>query len=307
MRIFDEVARLMAINNFKKSFILTWFYLMIGFAFLGLFIVISELFFQNRSFGEYLIKNIGFLFLLVSLLTAYSAVYYTNYLTEGTGKGKRPFLFSIKLAPKQFLLVLIILFLISLVMMIQFGLSYVGKIPYAGYILVALLTIPYFLMNFLAIIIGFSLFLIIPPVIAEGVKIKNFYSEMKSIVKKEGAHLFQYLIISLTTLVLGLVIIYFIFSYAAGMTFASQSQLMGIIPPQLLKISSNWYLTDIINGLGQIKPIAASTLRSYGSGYVTGLQFTMLGCYFILGTFILAFPLAAYFSISSIFYKWLKR
>ena len=66
-------------KTFKKSFMLTWFYTLIGLVIISLMLIIADQTKKN-SFFFYFVQNIGLIFLFISLLVAYSGVHRINLI-----------------------------------------------------------------------------------------------------------------------------------------------------------------------------------------------------------------------------------
>ncbi len=305
-----EIGKSFKIENFKKSFKLTWLYVGIG---LFVFILFSLLTMAvpQQSFFYYFIQNIGSFLLFTALLMAYSGVYRITKYPEGSLKVTRT---SIKMTAKRFHYILgfslaTIVFLI-LVVFIEVGISALSYIPYAGPALMGILTIPFFLVNLFCILLAICIFAVVPPLVGEAETAKDLLTELKVVIQEKWLNVIIYLIFSLSVLILSLLIIFYLLKHAIGITKALQWKISAAYPDIARALISESYFTDLINRITP-RPEAAANLKAYSSlfDFVSLLRYLITVSYLAVFSFIISFPLAAYFNLSSFFFKsiWTKE
>lgn len=306
MDLQNEIKSVFNTNNFKKSFWVTFFCVLIGFLLLFLFIIIIRLIPKDSSFS-YLLQNGGLIFLFISLLLAYSGVHrlntFTNTYTKDILKDilrRSHYILAISFA--------IILFLIVVTSM-EIGISFIGKIPYIGPGVILLLTIPFFIVNFLSLLIALCIIIITPNMIGEGQSFAEIIINFSELIKRKWLNVFIYITISLVYLIISLILIYYLVGYSVGVTKVLQWKISAAYPKLLNVVSADSLLTDfadkIIPG-----PDPINAFKRYGFkifDLMVIVRYTIGFFYFVVFSLIISFPLALYFNISSIFYKWIKE
>ncbi len=297
-----DIGQSFKFENFKKSFKLTWLYTAIAVAVFLVFVLLSGLV-PQRSFFYYFLQNVGIFLAFTALLASYAGVYRITTFPEGSTKVTRQ---SIRHTARRFhymlglALAMVVLFMI--IVFIEVGITAISYIPYAGPAITTLLTIPLFLVNFACLLLAVCLFVIAPPLVAESQDMKEVIQELKLLLRSKWINLVVYMIISLAILFLSMQIIYYITRYAVGITKAAQWKLQFAYPDMVNKMGARSSVSDIITMLapaGAMQSQAAGMPREFVS-FLKGL--VGLG-YLAVFTFIAAFPLAAYFNVSSEYFK----
>ncbi len=288
-------------ENFKKSFKLTWLYVGIAIVVFLLFVLLAG-FLRPRSFFYYFLQNVGIFLAFSIVMAAYAGVYRISTFPEGALKVTRQ---SIWLTARKFhyllgfALILVAVFI--LVVLLEIGITSISYIPYAGPAIITLLTIPLFFVNFVCLLLGICLFVIAPPLVGESQTLAEVFSELKMLLKSKWINLVIYMIISLALLLLSMQIIYYLIRYTAGITKAAQWQLQYAYPEMIHRLGMSSMLTDV---LSHVLPRAQTVSpANYSIGFVKVLKHIVGFGYLVVFSFVAAFPLAAYFSISSQYFK----
>ncbi|HNR88408.1 MAG TPA: hypothetical protein PKM65_08720 [Spirochaetota bacterium] len=300
-----EIGRSFKLENFKKSFKLTWLYSGIGLLIFLVFLSFSGLV-QDRSFFYYFFQNAGMFLMFTLLLMAYAGVYRITKFPEDATKVTRT---SIRETAKKAHIIVgtsittVIVFFA--VVMIEVGISSISMIPYAGPLIIALFTIPIFIINFACLLLAICVFAIVPPLVGEFDSVKEIFTELRHIIRHRWLNVIIYLIISLSILFLSMVVIYFLVRYATGVTKAVQWKINAAYPKLMNALTLKSYFTDLIYKITP-QPDPADALKRYGMDlfhYLDILRYIVSISYLAVLSFIASFPLAAYFNISSAFFK----
>lgn len=297
-----DIGQSFKFDNFKKSFKLTWLYTAIGLAVFLLFVMLSG-FVPQRSFFYYFLQNLGIFLGFTVLLAAYAGVYRITTFPEGATKVTRQ---SIRLTAQRFhyilglALALVVLFIV--IVFLEVGITSISFIPYVGPAVTTLLTIPLFLVNFACLLLAVCLFVIAPPLVGESQSMKEVVTELKLLLRAKWINLVVYMIISLAVLFIAVQIIYYLTRFSVGITKAAQWKLQFAYPDMVNRVGMRSSVSDIITMIaprGEIQSSAAGMPQ----GFISTLKFIVGFGYLAVFTFIASFPLAAYFNVSSEYFK----
>ncbi|MDY6935321.1 MAG: hypothetical protein SVZ03_13995 [Spirochaetota bacterium] len=306
MELKAEMSSMFNPNNFKKSFMITWMSVVFGFFIIFLlFIIASQT--PKNSVYSYILQNIGLFMLFSSLLLGLAGVHRLNINLEGSSIMG---IFKDISRRSHYILVIsliVVLFLFGIVLL-EVGFSLFGHIPYIGSVIVLLLTIPLFSINFICLIISLSVILITPLMIGEGKSLIEIGKDFTKFFKEKWFYTALYLFVSFILLILGFIIVYYFTRYSVGVTKAVQWKINAAYPKFLDIASTTSLLTDFAEKMvPEPDPIAA--FKKYGFeilNYLAIVRHVISFFYIILFSLIVSFPLAAYYSLSSIFYKWIR-
>lgn len=292
-------------NTFRRTFYLTWIFILIGIVLLILFFSLARIA-NNKSFIYFFIQNIGVFFMFTSLILAYSGVYFITTSSRADGQRFRLiFTDSIKRAPAILCVTLgaaVFLFVLAL---LEVGLSMISHIPYAGPGIISLLTIPLFLINLASLLLAISIVLLVPPMICDGKSIRDIFTEMKSLVKGEWISIILYIIMSFALLLLFVYIGYYLVKYAVGITKAVQWKIGEAYPAILKGFVKKSYISDVIARITP-NPDPISAFKKYGFEifkYVDILKYIIGISYALLMSFLISFPFSIFFRMTSAFSK----
>lgn len=296
-------------KSFLKSFFLTWVFIVIGILILILFLSISKLA-PKKGFLYFLIQNIGIFFIFSSLIVSYSSVYLL--ITSSQSEGQRfrlIFTDSIKRAPAILCVTFGAAFFLLVIALAEVALSMVSHIPYAGPGIIALFTIPLFLINLASLMLAISVILLVPPMVCEGKNIKDIFADMKSLVKGEWIAICIYIVLSITLLMLFIYISLYLVKYAVGITKAVHWKIGEAYPALLKGLVKKSYVSDVI---ARITPNSdpISAFKKYGLDifkYVDILKYMIGISYAIIVSFLVSFPLSIFFGMTSAFSKSFDR
>ncbi|PKL37572.1 MAG: hypothetical protein CVV44_14590 [Spirochaetae bacterium HGW-Spirochaetae-1] len=296
------------LKNFRDSFYLTWLFVGIGLLALFLFILLAQVM-PKKSYFFYFFQNVGIFLSFTSLLLAFAGVYMITTSPENAASirknatratfRKSPYILGISLA---------MVFTIMLVLFIEVGISSVGHIPYAGPVIMTLLTVPIFAVNFFLMLTSICVFAVFPPLVSEAESLKGILLELKISIKERWLNVLVYLIISLSLLFLSLLIIYYLVRYAGGLTKSVQWKVEMAYPKVIKFFTMESLFTDIINSITP-RSDSAAALKTYGPeifDYLSILRYLISASYLVIFSFIISFPLAVYFNISSMFFGKVK-
>ncbi len=256
----------------------------------------------------HLFQNLGLFFLFASIALIYAAIHRSN-TAAGDHTVRSLLRDAAKLAPVMAGILLgsiVALFIAALVELIP---TLFGYIPYAGPVIVALLSLPVFLVNFALIAAMVMIWIVTPAMVAEGVALKKMPIDFYTLMKRRGLVIFGSAMIALaaTLIVFGGVLM--IIRYATGITRAVQWNIAPAYPGVFRSIIRPSYITDVITRIAPTTdPIA--TLQQYGTSIFNYIE--MLGTLLkvIYGTALAAiasFVLGLFFNVMSFIYSRSKK
>jgi hypothetical protein len=256
----------------------------------------------------FLLQNLGYFFLFAGLFLGYAAVHRGNVFKDE--KSIKPLL--LETAKKAHIIMgvllgsLLVVFIVALVELIPVLLGY---IPYAGPVIVALLSVPLFIINF-AVIIGVVLiWIILPPMAAEGTALKKMPVDFYKLVKRRGMVIIAYT--AITILVTGILFMPVLMAirYSAGITRAVEWNIAPAYPAIFKSIMRPSYITDVITKIvPRTDPIAI--LQQYGSeifNYIEMLGTLLKILWGIMMSAVVAFIGTIFSNILSIAYLRVKK
>ncbi len=299
-----DIGSTFLLKNFRQSFMLTWLFLSAGIVFLAMFLLLSFAVPKN-SYFFYFLQNLGLFMSFVSLLMAYAGVYQIVTAPDSAEKITRN---AVRATFKRMhyiagIAILTALF-ITVIIFIESGFSVISEIPVAGPILMALFTIPIQLLNFAVILSAICIFAVFPPLVGEASSLKDIAIELKILIKERWLNVIIYLVISLSILFFTFIMIFFLMKYSTGITKAIQWKISAAYPKLLKGLSMKSYFTDIIYKITP-SPSTMGIIKNSAGGmfnpasliqYITGVS------YLVIVTFLASFPLAVFFTVSSMFF-----
>ena len=299
----NELGRVFQIDSFKKSFKLTWLFVASGQIVFIIFYILA----MNIAKGNYFfyfLQNTGIFFLFVILLMAYTGVYIITRFPAGENRVTRQAIgAALKKSHYVFGISLAAGILVTVIVLIEVGISSLGFIPYAGPPLVALLTAPMFLVNITCLFFMVCFFALVPPMIAEASSFGGIVREFRTVFRERWLSVLMYLIISLSILILSALIIYYLVRYSVGITMAAQWKLNAVYPGAIKSLASESYLTELVNYITPIPETLTYFKFNFGSGWMLNSLTYFIGLSYLLGlSLVISLPLAAYFNISSLYF-----
>jgi hypothetical protein len=255
----------------------------------------------------FLFQNLGYFFLVAGIFLAYAAVHRGNVFADTSIK---PML--IETAKKAHVIVgillasLIAIFLVALVELIPI---FLGYIPYAGPVLVALLSVPLFIINFAVMISVMLIWIILPPMAVEGTALKKMPFDFFELLKRRGMIIIAYT--AFIILVVGILFMPVLMAvrYSAGITRAIEWNIAPAYPSIFKSIMRPSYITDVITKIvPKTDPIAV--LQQYGTeifNYIEMLGSLLKVLWGIMITAIVAFLGAIFSNLMSIAYIRVKK
>jgi len=295
-------------EKFLQVFVITWFFIVLGSILSLIFILIAGSF-QKSSFLYSFMQNSGIFIFLTALLTAYSGVYRTVNSTSGVMKIRESIRDSLKRSRYVFAVSLITAALFLSVVLLEAGISMISVIPYAGPAIMALLTAPVFVLNIFIVTAAVCVLAAVSPVAGEVDGVKNIAVEIMALVKREWLNIVFYLLVTISLLILGIILIILVTRYAGGITKAVQWEIVPAYPPSMKNLVSASYFSEVVNKIVPASnPMAA--LQQYGvdlPDYLRLIKHIVAGSFVLVLSFLVSFPLAAYFSFSSAYFKKLMK
>lgn len=301
-----EMGKMFSLENFKKSFLLTWLFVAIGIFLLSISNIIATLM-PKKSYFSYFFHDFGIFWMLTMILMAFTGVYrVTNFKNDNDSILRK----SIKAVAVRSHYIMGISFLtlvfLLVIVLVEVGFSSVSHIPYVGPSIVAVLTVPIFLLNLLCVLVTICIFAVIPPAVGEAQNIKDILNELKYIIKSRGLNVFIYMGVSLAILSVSMLIFFYIFKFSVGVTKAVQWKINAVYPNVVIKkLTMPSFLTDLVYRISP-GPEPASSFKNIGFdafNYFDFLKLLLSISYLIIVSFIASFPLAAYFNFSSSFFR----
>ena len=304
----DELKKYFAPKKLLRDIELCCIFLCIG-AFLMLsFLYGASLANRGGSLYFYL-QNAGMFFLFLFLSMTYAGIHRGNMDLDDTAL--RPVLLF-TLGRSHILAGLIAGVLIAVVMvsLAELLVSLVGYIPYAGPVIIALLSLPLFFINF-ALVAGVALLLIVaPPMTGEGASLKKMAAEVPALLLKRWLIILGYAAASLLTISVLFAPVLMLARYAVGINRSVQWSIGKLYSTEIFgAIIRNSYVTDIVAAIAP-RPVEIQVLNEYGQGlisYSTIVLIILIIMYTIAMAIIVSFFVAILLNILSFFYLRVKR
>jgi len=292
------------LSKFKKTYWITLLFLGIGII-LYFLLLITAFVTGLKSFFFLLVHNTGMILCFTSVLLGYASVYSLTKHTNEIPGSITILEKSFKYVPYILLTSFILTLGITLIILIELGLSTLGLIPKAGPFIVSLLTLPMFLVNLFCTTGALVAVVVIPPIVVESATLRDLVSTLKSLMKERWLSTLSYVIISCSLLALCLMVIYYISGHAIGVTKAIQWNVGLNYPKALEVIAMKSFFSDIARNIAP-EAEKLGLMGSYKIGpftYSQWLKYIISAGYIIGFSLIISFPLSVYFKISSLFFR----
>lgn len=304
---FDDVKSAFNREKFTRDFLVMMINLVCGIILFIGFMLLGKIPGRGTQLF-FLLQNLGYFFLLSSIFIGYAAVHRGNVFHEeksvkplirGTAQ-KSPVILGILLGS------LLAVFIIALVELIP---VFLGYIPFAGPVIVALLSVPFFIINFLIILTVVLIWIIAPPMVAEGTPLKKLPLDFFTLVRRRGLIILAYAAIIIVVTGILFMPLLMAVRYSAGITRAVEWNIAPAYPQIFKSIMRPSYITDIITKIApHTDPIAA--LQEYGSNifnYIEMLGNLLKVLYGIMMAAIVSFMGALFFNLLSLAYLRVKK
>lgn len=256
----------------------------------------------------HLLQNIGIFLLFASLLLAYAAIHKGN-AAAGSHTLRSLLVDTARQAHVIAGIALGSILAIFAVALVQIIFTFFGYIPYAGPVIVALLSVPMFAINAAVITAAVMLWVTAPPMIAEGTPLRNMPMDFWNLVKRRGLIILGYTMASFVGVLIFFGPILMIVRYAIGITRGVQWNIAPAYPQMFQRIVRPSYVTDILGKITpQTNPLEA--LRQYGTSvfdYVNMMGVFLSILYGIMLLAVLAFVISLFFNLMSYFYTKVKN
>lgn len=304
---FDELKKCFNMESLKRNALISLIFMFSG---MILLVMLFALSFLADGSGDlrYFFQNMGFFFLFASLLMIYTAVHRANSM-PGAHTVRSLITYTLHRAHIIAGVLLGSVLAIFIMALAELVLSLFGYIPYAGPVIVALLSLLLFAINFALILTVLFIWVTLPPMIGEDSGLKQIPGDFLVLAKKRGAAIIGYTLVTLAvmTILLGMILV--VIRYATGITRAVQWSISPAYPDIFKLITRPSYISDIV---GFITPRTdpLSALRQYGSGifdYIGLIGNLLKIVYGIMIAAILSFVFSIFFNILSFLFLQSKR
>jgi len=304
---FDEIKKYFTREKIKRDSLVTFIFIIAGLVLFTLMFIIAALFQRGGSI-YHLLQNLGIFFVFTGIVLAYAAVHRGN-VSPGDQSVRSLAMDTAKQAPIVTGILLCSVIAIFIVALVELILSLFGYIPYAGPVIVALLSLPLFAVNFAVIAAVVMIWMVLPPMVGEGTDFRKMPLAFLTLMKRRGLIIFSYTMITivLSVIIFGGVLI--VIRYATGITRAVQWNIAPAYPSVFKAIISSSYITDVVSIIApRTDPISA--LREYGSSifnYIEMLGTLLKVIYGVTMAAIVSFFLGIFFNILSYLYVRAKK
>jgi hypothetical protein len=304
---FDDLKNAFNREKFTRDFLVTLASILCGIILFVGFIFLGKI--PDKGTDTFfLLQNLGYFFLIGSIFVGYAAIHRGNVFRDeksstaliiATGK-RTHIILGILLGS------LLAVFIAALVELIP---VFLGYIPYAGPVIVAFLSIPFFIINFAIILIVALIWIIAPPMVAEGTPLKQLPIDFFTLVRRRGLFILAYT--ALIVVVTGIMLMPLLVAvrYSAGITRAVEWNIAPAYPAIFKSIMRPSYITDLIMKIApRTDPIAV--LQEYGSNifnYIEMLGNLLKVLYGIMMAAIVAFMGAIFSNLLSLAYIRVKK
>lgn len=301
MKIAYKVGMDVKIKNYWPSFRLTWVFSCIGILVYFLFFILSTLF-PAGSYFYFFFNSVGIFLMFTTILMAYSGVYQiTTAPDDAENLSRNAISETLKRGPVIMGIAFITLIMITLIVLIEVGLSVIANIPYAGPVLMALMTIPLFLVNFACLLIAVMVFALTPPLVAEAKTLRDIVIEIRISIMERWINVLMFVCISLAIFIVSVYVLHYLVKIAIGITMAVQWKVQTGYPPAIQSFTLTSYFTDLVK---QVVPgvSLSSGYGDAGSALNVVTRYIITLSYALLLSFLISFPLTIYLNSSSIFF-----
>lgn len=301
---FQELIRGFKFGVLKKSFLLTWIFLLFAMILFTAAVFISS-YVPAESVIRTIVQSMGLLLALSSLLAAFSAVYKT---AMSPSENETLFSMVVFIGKKSYFIIGTVLILsaaLYLIVFLQSALSLLAMIPYAGPVLMSLLAGIFYLCNILLILLFASVAALLPPIVLRSGSFADLRRNLLPVLKNHWLDVLLYLVISISSFILAMTIIYYIARYALGITAAIQWKINAAYPHAISTLSLGSFATDIIRKITP-SPDPIGAFMDYGSrifDYVDMIKVVVTLSYALVASILISFPLTIYLRITSLFYQ----
>ncbi|OHD67408.1 MAG: hypothetical protein A2W19_02990 [Spirochaetes bacterium RBG_16_49_21] len=304
---FKELKSYFTMKKMIRDCLVSLIFLSAGVVLFALFSILAQIPERGGDTHSFL-QNAGFFFLFVGILLIYAAIHRENALA-GDHDLKSLVLYTGRRSPEIAGILLASIVAIFITALAQMIFSLFGFIPYAGPVILTLLSLPLFAVNFAVVTAALLIWIAAPPMIGEGRGLKQLPFDFYELVKKRGLLIIAYTAAALALLVLFLGPILMIARYAAGMTRAVQWNISPAYPQIFNAVLKPSYITDIITKIAP-RTDPAAALQQYGSAvfnYIRMLGAVLNITYGIALTVLVSFVLSLFFNVLSFFYVQVKK
>ncbi len=301
MKIAYKVGMDVKLKNYRQSFKLTWLFTCIGILVYFLFFLLSTLT-PSGSYFYFFLNSTGIFLMFTTLLMAYSGVYQiTTAPNDSDDLTRNAIRETLKRGPVIMGIAFVTVILITLIVLIEVGLSVISNIPYAGPVLMALLTIPVFLVNFACLLVAVMVFALTPPLVAEAKTMRDIFIEIKISIMERWINVLMFVFISLAIFIVSVYVLHYLVKIAIGITMAVQWKVQAGYPPAIRSFTLTSYFTDLVR---QIVPSisSASGYTDLGDVFNSIIRYIITLSYAVLISFLISFPLTIYLNSSSVFF-----
>lgn len=301
---FQELIRGFGFNVLKKSFILTWIFLVFGMLLFTIAVFISS-FIYAGSVLRTIVQAMGLLLALSSVLAAFSAVYNA---TTASPEHETIVSLVLRISKKSYLIigtVLIVSLLVYVFVFLQSALSFLGMIPYAGPVLMSILSGVLYFCNILCVLFFIAIIALLPPLVLRSASFTDLRKNLLPMLKYHWIDVLLYLLISISAFILAVTIMYYLTRYALGITAAIQWKINAAYPRNIQNLALSSFAVDIIRKITP-SPDPIGAFMDYGSrifDYVDMIKVVVTVSYALAASVLIAFPMTIYFRIASLFYK----
>ncbi len=304
-----DLENILSLKTFKKSFMVTWFYIMIGILLLAIMLVIAD---QTKNGSQifYFLNNAGLVLLYISILIAYSGVHKINLLPSDDATPVKNLF--VETGKKSYYIVAIslgILIVISGLVSLQLLISFISNVYLLGPIIMVLLTIPLFVLNISCLVIAIYLLIITPPMVGEDKNFKTIFNTSVKVIREKGLYIILYSIISIVIFFLCLKAVYYITGYAGSITKAIHWKFNITYPVIVENFVVDSYIAELLRKIGP-KPSTMEMLRKSNFellDYLHIIKYTITFFYYLTVSFIFTLPFAVFFTFLSNFYKKIRE
>ncbi|HNW27135.1 MAG TPA: hypothetical protein PKN50_01555 [Spirochaetota bacterium] len=304
---FDEIKKYFTREKIKRNSLVTFIFIIAGLVLFTLMFIIAALFQRGGSI-YHLLQNLGIFFVFTGIVLAYAAVHRGN-VSPGDQSVRSLAMDTAKQAPIVTGILLCSVIAIFIVALVELILSLFGYIPYAGPVIVALLSLPLFAVNFAVIAAVVMIWMVLPPMVGEGTDFRKMPLAFLTLMKRRGLIIFSYTMITIVLFVIIFGGVLIVIRYATGITRAVQWNIAPAYPSVFKAIISSSYITDVVSIIApRTDPISA--LREYGSSifnYIEMLGTLLKVIYGVTMAAIVSFFLGIFFNILSYLYVRAKK
>lgn len=307
--LFLYISKQLKFEKFPRCFLLTWVFIVTGLMVFVLFQFLAGLM-PRAGFFALFLQFMGIFLLFTSLLMAYAGVYaITTAPQDVAGITRAAIVATVRRSYMILGVSFLTLFVYVAFLLLQVGVSSIAIIPYVGPVVIALFTAPLLLVNLAGLIAVIIVFAVFPPLASEVRTMRDLFLEFKISVQGRWLKVALYTLVSFALLVLCVLCIYYLLMYVAGISRAVQGSIITAYPSLMDTLAMKSAVAEAIRELAPRGSSIASMreARILFTDLHGVLSFLVGLSYLVLLSAVMAFPLAAYFNLSSIFFGRVKR